>query len=152
MLHGRKHLNKKNTFLKSWFSASLVSFSDRKEPGPLFVLSSHLLVFSSFLPFANLAFYCTSSSSQKVISSREAFLAALGWGGPDAREPKGMWTVGDSPAVFLDFDVLRNWMPRVVALTELQGQGEHFRDKSCHCHPVAAQVIACSAPLVLPGN
>lgn len=79
----------------------------------------------------------------KVVPSREALLAALAWGGLGASNPKGMWAVGRvSPCIF----TLR--CPEKLNKgcgSRKQGRREHARDKSCHCHPVAILVIACSA-------
>lgn len=102
-------------FSKSWSSVSLAPFSGRQEPGPLFLVPSHLLFFLPILTFCKFG-VLWNIKFLKVISSKEALLAALGWGGPEARDPKRLWAVGESPGVFLHFDVLRNSMLRVVAL------------------------------------
>lgn len=61
------------------------------------------------------SFYGTSSSYQGM-ASKEALLAAFGCGGAEARGTRRMWADEESPSVFFHFDVLRNTMPRVVAL------------------------------------
>lgn len=78
-----------------------------------------------------------------MIPSKEALSAALGWSGPKARDGKRMWAVGEVPSAFSHFDVLGKSCGALM----LQGHSEHLRDKSCHCHPVATWIIACSTKL-----
>lgn len=101
-----------------WSSTSLESFRDRKEPAPLFVFSSHLPLFHfHFLPSAQVAFILLNSIKFLPRDSYEgSFTGCLG--------------MGCELMMLLHFDAKG-------CGAELQGPAERFRDKSCHCHPVA---------------
>lgn len=154
LLYGRKQLNNKYMYL--WSSARLASLSGRRESGPLFVFPSHFFFsLSLFLfYFCKLGLLLTTIKFLKTEESKEVLLAALRWGGTEARDPKAMWAVGEeSRSVY--FYTLMSWdsRPRVVSLSSIKGQWASWRQKLSL--PPSGSISYCmfsQTPSVWPGK
>lgn len=114
-----------------------------------------LFFFSLFLfYFCKLGLLLTTIKFLKTEESKEVLLAALRWGGTEARDPKAMWAVGEeSRSVY--FYTLMSWdsRPRVVSLSSIKGQWASWRQKLSL--PPSGSISYCmfsQTPSVWPGK
>lgn len=131
--------------MKLWPSSSLAPFSDRRESGFLFVLPSHLLFFSSF--FYHLQTWHSIQCrkvAKKLFQVRSVVgCVRMGWvRGKRSKRKVNCWRITQC--------VFTLWSPEKLnanssGTKQHWGHSEDFGDKSCHCHPVATEVIACWA-------